>query len=97
MIEKLVIEGVPSQAINFVKAYCNLTGQNLEEYWRKEVASTVNSLLDLLAEHQPGEIRRRWFLDDAFTELKTPRDAEIKKMDEAAWKDHLRERKKQKQ
>lgn len=97
MMEKLVIDRVPSQAINFVKQFCKLTGQNEEEYWRREVASSVNCLVDTLAEHKPNHIRQAWELNEAVKSLETPRGPELRKIDEEVWRLHEREKSGKKQ
>ena len=95
MMTKLVIGGVPSQVINFVKLYCRLTGQDEEEYWRRTIAGDVDNLANIVgAEASEEDVRIAWFLDDAIKSLRTPRGPQLRKLDEELWKEHERERKK---
>jgi hypothetical protein len=67
-MSKLVIEGIPTQAVNFCKAYCHMAGVDEEQFWRREVAGIIESYLALLAEHNPEVIRNHWSLDEAITD-----------------------------
>ena len=94
MMTKLVIGGVPSQVINFVKLYCRLTGQDEEEYWRRTIAGDVDCLADIVgAEASEEDVRRAWFLDEAIESLRTPRGPDLRKIDEECWRLHEQERK----
>lgn len=92
---KLVIEGVPLTALNFVKAYCELTGQDEQEYWRYRIGCDIDALADIVgAEASHQRVRETWDLKEAIKLLTTPRGPRLKKLDEETWKVHQRERKK---
>ncbi len=69
-ISKLTIEGIPTQVINFTKAYSHLAGLDEEQFWRREVAGIVDGLLQILTEHNLDQIRKYWSLDEAIADLK---------------------------
>jgi hypothetical protein len=97
MMMKLVIEGVPAQAVNFVKAFCQLVGDDEQEFWRRAIAAEIDSLADIIAPEvgAAAGIHRAWDLEQAIKSLETPRGPMLRKIDEEIWRNHKRERKKQ--
>jgi len=92
VVEKLVIEGVPPQALNFVKHYCQLVGDNEEQFWRRAVACEVDRLADLIAPGKYIDVLKTWDLEYAIKSLNTPRGPELRKIDEELWRLHEQDR-----
>jgi hypothetical protein len=96
MMTKLVIESVPAQAVNFVKAFCQLIGDDEQEFWRRVVAGTIDHLADNIAPEFRASVGicRTWDLEEAMKSLNNPRGPVLRKMDEEVERLHERERKK---